>query len=123
MARILIIDDNETLLLILTEFLAAAGYVVTTAKDGRTGLKLLREEPPDLVITDIFMPDQDGLGVAAALRKEYPTVPLIAMSGDTVVTAFYSDLIKRLGARSVLHKPFKSEQLLAAVAAALAKSE
>jgi CheY-like chemotaxis protein len=121
MARILVIDDNETLLTILAEFLMARGYLVTTAMNGRIALELLRANQPDLVITDIFMPDQDGIGVAEALHQEYPAIPLIAMSGDTVVTALYLDQIKRLGARCVLQKPFKPSELLEVVAEALGK--
>jgi CheY-like chemotaxis protein len=121
MARILVIDDNETLLTILAEFLMARGYLVTTAMNGRIALELLRANQPDLVITDIFMPDQDGIGVAEALHQEYPAIPLIAMSGDTVVTALYLDQIKRLGGRCVLQKPFKPSELLEVVAEALGK--
>lgn len=122
MARILIIDDNELLLETVASSLRAAGHAVTAAANGRLALKLVREEPPDLVITDIIMPEQDGVGVAMALRQEFPSIPVIAMSGDAAHSALYFDLMKKLGARRLLAKPFTIVELLAAVAQMLADS-
>lgn len=115
MARILIIEDDELLLDLLSKTLQAAGHTVMAAVNGRQGLKAFREEPADLVITDIVMPEQDGVGVAMALRKESPGTPLIAISGGVSRSPLYLDLAKKLGASRVIAKPFPPAKILRAV--------
>jgi len=117
--RILIIDDNADLLAVISMALQHAGYAITVTSNGRTGLKLIRQDPPDLVITDIFMPDQDGIGVAMELGKEFPATPLIAMSGESPKSPFYLKLVGMMGARYVLTKPFSIKTLLEAVGSVL----
>jgi DNA-binding response OmpR family regulator len=119
MARILLIDDDEMVRSALQTFLAHAGHVVVEAADGRAGLRIQETEPCDLIITDIVMPDQDGVGLIMALRKAEYQVPIIAMSGGLANSESYLGLAKRLGARRILAKPFRLTELSEAVNEAL----
>jgi CheY-like chemotaxis protein len=112
MARILIVEDNEPFRALLKQMLEIAGHTVTQAATGLAAIEILRLEPPDVVLTDIVMPDQDGLGVIMMVRKE---IPVIAMSGGLTSSPLYLDLAKKLGARRVLAKPFTPEQLFEAL--------
>jgi CheY-like chemotaxis protein len=95
------------------------GHSVVTARNGRTGLRLARELRPDLVITDVFMPDVDGLEVVLQLRRELRR-PVIVISGGGRPLAFdHLDAARLLGAMRVLTKPFGTQELLAAVREAL----
>ena len=81
MARILIIDDDEQVRRYLRKILEAQGHEVVAASDGKLGIELCREEPTDLIITDIFMPEKEGLETIGELRRDYPDVKIIAISG------------------------------------------
>src|SRR5690349_994065 len=81
MARILIIDDETALRLWLRVVLEGAGHQVVDAPDGTAGLQALRRQPADLVLCDVFMPERDGLETIRALRREFPHVRVVAMSG------------------------------------------
>jgi len=83
MARILVIDDDADTRAMLEQILKAAGYEVILAADGREGVERHSTSPADLVITDIYMPKQDGLETIQELRSCFPTVAIIAMSGGT----------------------------------------
>jgi DNA-binding NtrC family response regulator len=118
MATILAIDDSVSVLAWLENGLSSAGHRVITCSDGRQGEKLLREAPVDLIITDIYMPERDGLEVIQHARKSAPAVKVIAMSGarpelDMLPAA------RVLGAARTLKKPFTLEQLVEAVNEAL----
>ncbi|MDB6113987.1 MAG: response regulator receiver domain [Lacunisphaera sp.] len=115
MARILIIEDDEPLRALLKHMLEAAGHTVTQAETSRAVLQILRQAPPDVVLTDIIMPDLDGLELIMMIRKEMPKMPVIAMSGAMTNASLYLRLAKKLGARRTLQKPFVPEQLFAAV--------
>lgn len=117
MAHILLIEDDEWLRPLLAECLEAAGHAVTQAPDGREGLRAFRAESADLVITDIMMPDEEGIAIIMSLHRDHPAVPVIAISGAGVNTALYLELAKKLGARCTLAKPFLPDDLLRAVAA------
>ncbi len=119
MARVLIVEDDEAFRTVLKQMLLTAGHVVMEAASGREAIRALRLEPPDLVLTDLVMPDQDGLEVIMMLRKEIPEIPVIAMSGGLANSPLYLDLAKKLGARRLLFKPFAPEQLFAALQEAL----
>ncbi len=121
MARILLIDDDEGLRFVMAEGLRSAGHEVTEAADGNEGLRLYHAEPPELVITDIVMPDMDGLVLIEKLRVTIPRPHIIAMSGHTKYSEpLYLPTARLLGAQRTLGKPFKLETLLAAVTAELA---
>ena len=114
MARILIIDDSQDILRLLRLILESAGHTVYDAADGVAGMHIFRKERPELVITDIFMPEQDGLATIRMLRHEFPTVKILAISGGGQFgTLNYLDIAETLGADAVLSKPFTSEALLA----------
>jgi CheY-like chemotaxis protein len=115
MARILVVDDDELLRNVLVQSLQRAGHAVTSAGDGLEGFRSFRAEPPDLVITDIVMPQEDGVGLMMALRQEAPEVPVIAISGGAFNSSFYLNIVEKLGARYTLKKPFTPAVLLQAV--------
>jgi DNA-binding response OmpR family regulator len=112
-ARILVMDDDESLREGLRVVLEGAGYEVMEAPDGEAGLRLQRVHPADLVLVDIFMPERDGLEVIKALRVESPRVKIIAMSGGgrtgqiEVLSAAAA-----FGAARTLLKPFEPRELL-----------
>jgi CheY-like chemotaxis protein len=116
MARILIIDDDETILNVFQRFLAGKGYQVLVASDGRKGLRIMEEVQVDLVITDIMMPETDGLEVVMAIRGKGTDIPVIAMSGGMhAMPMDFLPMAKKFGACKVLYKPIELEDLLAAV--------
>lgn len=120
MARILIIDDDETIRSVFQRFLSGKGFDVDVAADGRQGLRLLEEEPVDLVITDIMMPETDGLEVVMAIQGKEANIPVIAISGGMhAMPMDFLPMAKKFGARDVLYKPVELDDLLAAVEAAL----
>jgi CheY-like chemotaxis protein len=114
--RILVIDDEEFMQDIIKEMLELEGYVVVTAGNGRKGLELYRKEPCDLVITDIFMPEMEGLETIRELRRHAPKVKVMAISGggERGMVSFLSHA-KRFGALRTLEKPFSREALVTAV--------
>ena len=114
MATILVIDDQEPLRKLLRTVLEGAGHEVTEAPNGRLGLAAYRERPADLIITDILMPEMNGLDLILELTRAVLDVKVIAMSGahDTENAL---DAAKLLGARHTLHKPFSMETLLKTV--------
>ena len=119
MARILVIDDDESLLATLGQLLAASGHIVATAGDGREGAKKFRAQPADLIFSDIFMPNQEGIETIIALHREFPSVAIIAMSGGHTLSKTCLAMAARLGARQTLAKPFTPAQLQDAINAAL----
>jgi DNA-binding response OmpR family regulator len=116
MARILLIEDNDLIRTLLRDSLALAGHTVIEARNGQEGLDLFRQAGADLVLTDIVMPEKEGLAVLRELRKSHPAVNIIAMSGGGLASGG-DDLAaaKVLGAAKILLKPFPIEVLLAAI--------
>jgi two-component system response regulator (stage 0 sporulation protein F) len=114
MATILIIDDEEPIRALLRTTLEAAGYEVIEAANGRIGLALYRHKPADLVITDIVMPELNGLDMLLELTREFIHAKVIAMSGAGE-KQHDLDVAKLLGARRTFQKPFSMPQLLDAV--------
>ena len=115
MAHILLIDDEAPLRTVVAQALTDAGHAVTQATDGRQGLICLRRAPADLVITDLVMPEQDGIETIMALRQLFPALPVIAMSGALPNAPLYLEIARNLGVRRTLAKPFHVEKLLAVV--------
>jgi DNA-binding response OmpR family regulator len=116
MARIIVIDDEAALRSAMRRALERAGHEVREAGDGELGLRLLADHGADLVITDIFMPGQDGIVTVQRIRQEFPAVRIIAMSGGDATGRM--DLRRdavMLGAAASLGKPFELAELLAAV--------
>ena len=110
MARILLIDDDESVRTMLRLTLAHFGHTVIEAHNGKEGLELFRHANADLLITDIVMPEKEGLEVLMELRKKHPPVKIIAISGGD-----YLHMAKLMGAAKVLAKPFSTNVLIAAI--------
>jgi DNA-binding NtrC family response regulator len=120
MAHIVVLDDQEAMRRILQQILEEEGHHVSLAPDGRTGLQVLHERPAEVLITDIFMPEPDGIEMMHLVRSQFPAVQIIAMSGGGRGTR--TDVLldaQRLGAHQTLAKPFTRQALLAAVRAVL----
>jgi two-component system, response regulator, stage 0 sporulation protein F len=113
-ATILIIEDEGAIRALLRFALEAAGYEVTEAANGREGLDLYRRRPTDLVITDMLMPELNGLDLLLDLTREFLHAKVIAISGVGGENNFL-DVAKLLGARQTFQKPFSVSQLLQAV--------
>jgi DNA-binding response OmpR family regulator len=111
---ILIIDDEEPIHVLLRSVLQAEGYQVTEAVNGREGLERYRDRPADLVITDIVMPELNGLDMLLELTREFLHAKVIAVSGAGEEKSLL-DVAKLLGARQTFQKPFSMAQLLSAV--------
>lgn len=116
MARILVIDDDrmvrETLKIILT----AAGHEVSLANDGKEGLKALATVQPQLIITDILMPEKEGVETIQDLRQIVPNLPIIAISGGgRVGNMSFLKVAQHFGANRTFAKPFEPEEILGAV--------
>jgi len=109
MTRILVIDDDANILEILAEMLTAAGYEVVAASSGREGIKLYRQAPFDLVVTDLIMPE-----VLMEVRKDFPKAKIITLSGNPYGHSSL-EASRALGAARTLRKPFSEHQLLEAV--------
>lgn len=125
MKRILVIDDDDQLRLMIRLMLERASYEVVDAPNGKVGIDLYRQDPVDLVITDIFMPEKEGLETIRELCREYPDVKIIAISGGSPKTEGFSSLqfAKGFGALRTLAKPFFREELLKVVRELLAESD
>ena len=116
MARILIIDDEPQIRSMLKLMLERDGYEVVEAPDGVEGIKVYRQNPADLIITDLIMPNKDGIGMIIELKKEFPDVKIIAMSGGGLnKPEGYLKGAKKLGAACTLTKPIDREEMLKAV--------
>lgn len=116
MPTILLTEDDAQVRQTVRRLLATAGYRIVEASDGRACLKLLRTQPVDLLITDVFMPELDGIEVIASARKEFADLPILAISGGGVVEKQETlEIALRLGATRILAKPLERQTLLSAV--------
>lgn len=114
--NILVIEDDELVRDLLKQLLENEGYNVTTARNGRIGIQLYRAEPSDLVITDLIMPEKEGIETIRELRKDYPDVKIIAISGGgAIAPTEYLNIAQRLGVQKTLSKPFKTAEILEAI--------
>jgi len=118
MGRILVIDDDASVREALRWALKEAAHEVTLAADGLEGTRKYKEESADLVITDLFMPGQDGVKTILELRKFDPQVRILAVSGN-VLSETVLPIAEKLGAIGILQKPWEIKQLLKAVDTAL----
>lgn len=110
MADILIIDDDRQMRRLLMRILAGAGHAVRAAENGRDGIALFAQRRADAVITDIVMPQMEGIETIRTLRRDHPTLPIIAISGGS--DPIYLRAASALGATGVLRKPFSPQSLL-----------
>lgn len=116
---ILLIDDNEAERGITRKILEQAGYTVREAVDGKTGLALFREKPPQLVLCDLMMPERSGFDVVRDLKALAPDARIIAISGVLFGFGDHETMKESLGLVGVVEKPFRPARLLQAVRDAL----
>jgi CheY-like chemotaxis protein len=123
MALILIIDDDVQIRAMLRRILGRAGYEVVEAPDGRQGIRLHRQQPADLIITDIIMPEKEGIETIMELRHDFPGLKILAISGGgREPPDEYLQMAKSFGAQRTLAKPFGPKDLLKAVGELLSAS-
>ena len=116
MARVLLIEDEESICTLMRQILAQSGHTVIEARGGTQGLALFPHAHVDLVITDIVMPDMDGLEVLRELRRMDPSVKILAITGgDVEPGAMYLTPARLMGAATLLARQFGAAQLRAAV--------
>lgn len=116
MARILIIDDNEQIREMIGEYLKTEGFEVETAADGAQGLAAFRRRPAALIITDLVMPEKEGLEVITEIKQLNPSTKIIAVSGGGYnQNLAYLTIAERLGADRAISKPVKIEALMALI--------
>lgn len=121
MTRILVIDDDPNIRQMVCRMLEREGYEVEAASNGKEGVDKYRSCPADLVITDIIMPEQEGIETIRLLRTDFPECRIIAMSGGgRIGPSDYLTMAKLLGATVSISKPFDRAQLLESVKKALA---
>jgi DNA-binding response OmpR family regulator len=117
MAKIYVFDDEPSILLMIKKMLEKAGYEVDIALNGKEGMELFKRNVPDLLITDIIMPEKEGLETILELRKSYPELKIIAISGGGRISpGGYLPGAKLLGANIVFEKPLDQKEFLQAVA-------
>jgi CheY-like chemotaxis protein len=117
-AAILIVDDDDDARELCRRSLSQAGYTALTARNGIEALNCLRKHPADLVVTDMLMPEMDGVELMRTLRAEQPALPVIVISGADEWEK-YLGIAANLGAKATLRKPIQTAQLAEAVAEAL----
>jgi DNA-binding NtrC family response regulator len=110
---VLLIDDDPAVLGSLTMLLETAGFRVLTARDGVQGLRAFRKHSPAVVVTDILMPEKDGIGLIMQMRRERPKVKVIAISGGgRVGNSDFLTVAGKLGADTAMPKPIDTDKLV-----------
>ena len=118
MAKILIVDDDKNYRSSLRRLLTDLDYDVIVAENGDEAISTYTQSPADIVITDIFMPEKDGLEVIIELKKKFQDAKIIAISGGSTkfnVSLNLLEQAKQLGAHTIIDKPFRNEQLISAI--------
>lgn len=115
MIKVLVVDDNSEIRQTVRRMLEKHNYEVTEAADGKECIEALEQLDPDLVITDIDMPEFDGLQVIQKLAKDNPKQKVIAMSGIPQHSQACLTVAKQVGARAILQKPFSLNNLISTV--------
>ena len=124
MAKILVLDDEPSILLMIKKMLEKAGHEVAIALNGKEGMLLFEKNKPDLLITDIIMPEKEGLETIFELRKMYPDLKIIAISGGGRISPDgYLPGAKLLGANMVFQKPLNQKEFVNAVAQLLGENK
>ena len=112
MKRILVIDDEAMIRSIFKRFFIGQGYAVNCAENGEKGLAILEDFLPDLVITDIMMPDVDGLEVVQSIRSNHPHIPVLVISGGIHSVPEDSPRVDDRAGCKVFYKPINLDKLL-----------
>ena len=118
MAKVLVVEDSAAVRLAVTEVMEQAGHAVAEAENGRIAIGRLETESFDLVITDVLMPEADGVEVIKAVRARHPDTRVLAMSGGApnLPAGYAPKMAEMFAADAVLYKPFLNEELKKAVA-------
>lgn len=117
MSSIIVIDDDNMVRKTLSTILERGGHVVRGASNGRDALALIDSDPPDILITDIIMPEMDGISFIREIRAVRPDMKILAISGGGRVSNMeFLQLAKSMGADEILRKPINRKLLLATVA-------
>lgn len=122
MFNVLIVDDEELFRIMLEEMVRREGHQVRSAANGNEALRAIAQQPPDLIITDILMPEKDGIELIAELGQRGSRIPIIAISGGrrAISLEFNLESAALMGVRATLPKPFSREALRRAITDALA---
>jgi DNA-binding NtrC family response regulator len=116
MKRILVVDDDEQIVRAVRKILTREGYEITVAGDGVDALNKLQNESYDMVITDIIMPNKEGLELISEIYQIKASMPIIAISGGgKMPSSIYLDVADKIGAYATLRKPFRADELLTVV--------
>ena len=122
MPRIVLVDDDDLSRATIHQMLERAGYEVQSFANGREAMAAYLSNPADLVVTDLIMPDTDGLELIQELRRQRPGARILAISGGGRVNANeYLTVAQKFGAAGILTKPFSNQELREAVASVLTK--
>jgi DNA-binding response OmpR family regulator len=119
--KIIVIDDDRRFLRAIRRTLKASGFVVIISEDGRPAIAHIAREVPDLLITDIFMPEMEGLETIRRARAVSSTLPIIAISGGSIIGAHYLHVARLFGASATLAKPFRPAELIGLIARLLSR--
>ena len=116
MASILIIEDDQRLRLALKENLMFRGYEVNDASNGLEGINKFRSDKPDLIVMDIIMPEKEGIETIREIKRDFPSVKIIAISGGgTLGPEHYLKVALAIGADKALKKPFRTDLLVGSI--------
>lgn len=118
--RVLIVEDDADQRAMMRIWLQRHGFQVEEASNGNDGLHRQREVPSEVVVTDLFMPEKDGIETIDELRREYPDVKIVAISGRYGKHADFLSVAREAGAHITLKKPFDLDALLQAIEALFA---
>lgn len=114
--KVLVIDDDPNITRVIELKLRTGGYEVVTAANGKEGLNLIKSKQPDVVIIDIILPEKEGIEVIMELRRHFPNVKIIAISGGgRIGPEEYLSWAKKLGVQRTFTKPFSCTGILEAV--------
>lgn len=121
MLKILVVDDEPSVRYMVKEMIEPVGYDVIEAANGVEASNICKEVPVDLIVTDIVMPDKNGIDLIMELKKEYPNIPVIAISGGGGITGRYDylEIARLVGAKNILKKPFTMEEVCLLISNAL----
>ena len=111
--RVLVIDDDDQMRALLRKVMEWSGYTVMEAENGRKGMQVQREHPAEIVVTDLIMPEQEGLETIRLMKKEFPDIKIVAISGGgRIGPDAYLPAALELGADLVYSKPFAVKEFM-----------
>ena len=125
MATVLVVDDEESVREMVVKMIEPVGYNVIEAGNGAEARDVCEEASVDLIITDIVMPEKNGIDLIMEVKKEYPDTPVIAISGGGGIAGRYDylEIAKLVGAKNILKKPFSMAELRSVIDSTLKNGE